>query len=212
MTDIAITARILFISVPTWVLFSLFRLVMILLGWVLVPVAVLFRAYKRYEKNSIYGEPIEVHHFTWRFMYAWDNWEDGIAAGWQYRNMGTTPKQIIYWSCLRNPANNLRRVKWLSCDIFPNKVRFTGTFGDWFGESWSAVLGAPDSVRQYDTKVPQWFICWHGLYSCWYWQFVYRGELRRLWVGWKIKPTDIYGVTAYRAGGAGFTSQFKAVK
>jgi hypothetical protein len=37
------------------------------------------------------------------------------------------------------------------------------------------------------------------------------GRLRRLWIGWKIKPTDIYGVTAYRADGAGYTTQFKVV-
>lgn len=212
IVEMGLTIRLICLSIPSWLLMVVLRLILICLGWVVVPVAVLCRAHKTYVTTSIYGEEREQTSFTWSWMWLWDNNEDGCAAGRQYRDMGSLGLQIIYWSCLRNPVNNLRFVPYLSCDIMPNRVRFIGSFGEWLGETYSAVLHAPESVRQYDTKVPQWFICWHGLYSCWYWSFVWRGQLRRLWIGWKIKPTDIYGVTTYRVEGAGYTSQFKVVR
>lgn len=212
LVEAGLTIRLMCLGIPSWLLMVSLRLILICLGWVVVPIAVMCRAHQTFVTTSIYGEQVEKTHFTWRLMWLWDNNEDGCGAGRQYRDMGSLGWQIIYWSCLRNPVNNLRFVPILSCDISPNRVRFIGYFGEWLGETYSAVLHAPPSVREYDTKVPQWFICWHGFYMCWYWQFVWRGQLRRLWLGWKIKPTDIYGVTTYRVDGAGFTSQFKVVK
>jgi hypothetical protein len=208
VADLTIALRVLFVCVPTWVLFSLFRSVMILIGWILVPVAVWAGAY--YNRPSRYYQK-EILSFKWAFMFPWGNEEDGIASGDWYYDAGSVDKQIIYWSCIRNPANNLRFVPLISCDIMPINVRFTGSFGEWLGPSWSVSMPPSTEVRLYDTKVPQWFLAWHGIYSCWYWQFMFRGELRRLWVGWKIYPTDVYGVTEYRRHGAGFATQFKVV-
>lgn len=212
ITDLGITLRLLFISVPTWLMFVCLRTIMIMIGWVLVPIAVWFGEYHN-RKSRYYDK--EVLSFTWPWMFPWGNEEDGIGAGVQYRDMGSLDKQIIYWSCLRNPVNNLRFVRWLSCDIDPERVRFTGTFGEYLSQGmFEGVLGKPPSLQisQYDTKVPQWFIAWCGVYSCWYWQFMLFGKLRRLWIGWKIYPTDVMGVTSYRLYGAGFATQFKVVK
>lgn len=177
-------------AIPTWILFTGLYIILILAGWLAVPIAVVFKAYR---------ETVGKHHFTWPIMYIWDNYEDGIAAGRQYKDYGALWKQIIYWSCLRNPVNNLRIVPILSCQIEPSKVRFVGSF-------------TGQDIYKYDTKIPHWFFAWQGLYSNLYIHFMLGGKLRRLWIGWKIFPTDIYGVTPYRAKGAGFALQFKVVK
>ena len=94
----------IFWAIPTWILFLLFRTFMILLGWILIPIAVLFRAYEAYEGRDGVGTPRTQYRFTWSFMYPWDNNEDGIANDTYYRapNLGL---QIIYWSCVRNPSD-----------------------------------------------------------------------------------------------------------
>jgi hypothetical protein len=69
MVEIGLTLRLMFISIPSWVLMAVIRVVLICIGWVVVPVAVLMGAYKRYEKASIYGEVREEVHFTWRVMW-----------------------------------------------------------------------------------------------------------------------------------------------
>ncbi len=150
-------------------------------------------------------------HFKDNFMWLWDNYEDGIANDtyWKAPNMFL---QIVYWSCLRNPVNNLRIVKFLSCHIKPEKVKFVGSFGHTPSVLMKDNPVIADSIYQYDTKIPQWFFAWQDFYSTFYWQFRFFKKLYRFWIGWKIYPTDIYGVTEYRKFGAGFTLQFKKVK
>lgn len=174
-----------------------------LLGWILIPLAAACKAYKR--RKSLYYD-YDVMAFTWPIMWIYNNEEDGIDAGSNYWEAKTKFQQIVYWSANRNPTNNLRFVKYLTCDIVPNKVRFIGSFGDgpWSGTKY-------ENIQKYDTKVPQWFFAWQGLYSCFYWQFMLKGKLKRFWIGWKIYPTDIYGVTPYRKYGSGFGLQFKTV-
>jgi hypothetical protein len=195
-------------SIFTWAVFIILYALLILVGWVLVPVAVLFHAYE-FETLSL------TYHFTWRFMFIFDNYEDGICAGRQYKDLGKVWKQIIYWSCVRNPVNNLRIVPYLSCKIDKEKVRFIGSFCSYTNN----IIYPPDQsvfkilVHQYDTKVPQWFFAWHGWYSNFYYQFKIGESLYRFWIGTKIYPTDIYGVNpeSYRGKGAGFAIQFKKV-
>lgn len=183
---------------PLWLTFLAFRVIMVIIGWVVIPIAALCRAYSSSKSG---GQT--VWHFTWKWMFLWDNYEDGIAND-TYVKFNSMFMRIVYWSCFRNPVNNLRIVPYLSCKIDPERVDFRGSFG---GRESSEV-----AIRTYDTKVPQWFYCWQGLYSNFYWQFNAFGKLWRLWIGWKIYPTDIYGVTEYRKLGAGFATQFKRVK
>jgi hypothetical protein len=160
----------------------------IILGLVLVPIAAACMAYHRIYLTNVW-------HFNWRLMWLWDNYEDGIAND-TYIKFNSMFMRIVYWSAIRNPSNNLRLVPYLSCQVNPLKVKFVGSL---------------NKITEYDSKTPQWFICWQGLYSCWYYQFMLGGKLRRIWIGWKIYPTDIYGVTEYRKRGAGFATQFKVV-
>lgn len=203
-------------SIPLWVAFIALRTALILLGWCLVTAAAAVSAYRK--------DPDGKYHFTWRLLWLWDNYEDGIANDTYWKAPTQLPVrlqeflQIVYWSCIRNPVNNLRIVPGLSCQIDPAKVGFYGSFTqvtnppaaipDTFGvpDFWSAM------TRHYDTKRPHWFFCWCGAYSCWYWQFTLNDSLRRVWIGWKIYPTDIFGVTQYRKLGAGFALQFKKVR
>lgn len=214
---------ILLYSIPLWLAFTfLIYVPLIILGWILIPLAVWFEAYE--ETSPLGQEPNDISkwkwHFTWPIMWLWDNWEDGIAAGRQYKDCGSLGKQIIYWSCQRNPVNNLRITPWLSCKINPEKVKFIGNFT----VDHSAFRFVPysnceldryfaeEEVRLFDTKIPQWFFAWHGIYSNFYWQFKLKGKLRRFWIGWKIMPKDIYGVSTYRSRGSGFALQWKVIE
>lgn len=187
----------------TWLGFIiLIRTPLILLGYLTVPFALLCRAH-RIEKSK-YNDKF-IHVFTWPIMLPWQNQEDGFYNT-NYFDYGFTLSSLM-WTCVRNPVNGLRETPYLSCKIDPKRVKFRGTFGD-SDQKYLNQL----AVKQYDTKVPHWFFAWQGLYSCIYWQFNLFGELRRLWIGWKVYPTDIYGVTPYRRYGAGFGTQMKVVK
>lgn len=181
------------------------ELVLMIIGWIVIPIAVLFKVYKH---DILSAVSPEMCHFTSKLMFIWDNYEDGICAGRQYHDFGANWKQIIYWSCIRNPVNNLRITPYLSCKINPTEVRYSGSL-------------PVTKIFDYDTKISQWFFAWQGIYSNFYYQFIApftiplimkRGELRRFWIGWAIYPTDIFGVSNYRKHGAGFKSQWKAVK
>lgn len=165
--------------VPSWILFFFFRLTLMLLGYILVPIACAFKAYEMTDLNVDKPADGPIYHFTWRFMFIWDNWEDGIANR-NYKRFSSMAAQILYWSCVRNPANNLRITPYLSCMIDPKQIKFIG-----------------DDER---------FLCWHGFYSCLHWKF----NTKTLLIGWKVYPQDRFGVTSHRRMGAGFTSRYRS--
>ena len=195
----------LLISLPIWALYIAMQIVLIILGWIFVPIAA---ALELYTFSLPPSNPKGVYHFTNKFMWLWDNFEDGIAND-TYWKAPNTFLQIIYWSCLRNPVNNLRVTPFLSCKITAKKVGFYGSFADS-----SEKYLVRDAVEKYDTKVPQWFFAWCGWrFSNFYLQFNFLGNLYRFWIGSaKIYPTDIYGgPLGYREQGAGMVTQFKKV-
>ena len=177
---------------PTWILFIfLIALPMMIIGWIIIPIAGLSGAYKLARINNK-----DIYHFTWRFMFPWDNHEDGIANN-TYIKFESMFMRIIYWSCLRNPINNLRITPYLSCKIKSEKVKF---------------IGSLDDINKYDTQIPQWFLAWQGIYSNLFWQFNINNNLYRFWAGnAKIYPTDINGIKieSYRYLGAGWVLQLK---
>lgn len=193
-------------AIPSWILFLLVRTLFIILGWVLIPIAVICRAYAIIGVTNHGGDK---WGFTWKFMDAlYGNKEDGIAEGWQYWDTGAVWSQIIYWSAARNPTAGFRWTPFLSCKIDPTKVRFRGSFG---GSDTPMSQLMQMGFEKYDTKVPHWFFAWHGLYSNYYYQFKAFNRLWRFWIGWKIQPHDVNGVSKYRKNGAGFATQFKRV-
>lgn len=183
---------------PLLVLFLLINVFFILLGWIMVPIAAACGAYRAAPGFDGEGTPREIFHFTWAIMAPWQNREDGVAND-TYVKFENMFLRICYWSIIRNPAQGLRWMPYLSCKIDPKRVR-------WIGGPW-------DNAQMYDRKpaAPEWFYAWHGIYSNIWWQFKFNKVIYRLWAGHKIFPSDIYGVTPYRKDGAGFAIQFKAV-
>lgn len=177
------------ISPFMWAAMGLITIPLYLLGWVLVPLAAALKAYKFEDTISIYGESVRHCHFTWPFMYLWDNWEDSALAGKQYKDFKNDFLQIVYWSCVRNPVNNLRTVPYLSCKIDPSKIRFK-----WFGEK------------------PMSFFCWQFPYTVYYSESNIFKHRLRFWIGWKIQPSDKTRTEfGYRSKGAGYTCQIKVL-
>jgi hypothetical protein len=188
-----------FWAIPTWIAFLILRTILILLGWIIVPIAALCKAYEAYDGHDGAGNFRIQYRFTWRWIWLWGNDEDGIADA-TYKQFDSMFMRIIYWSCLRNPANNLRFVPFLSCKIDPDNVLFIGTYGS-----------NPELILEYNKKVPLWYFAWDGWYSNYCHLFKWRNGLWKFWIGWKIYPDDITGVTPYRINGAGFATQFKKV-
>lgn len=176
------------------------RTLVIALGFITVPIAAAFERY--YWTHDIHkqvkGEFPYVAHFTQKWMKPWDNPEDGIANAMYWRAPNVF-LQILYWSCIRNPANGLRQIKPFYLKIDPEKVEFIGTKG----------LKLSDYDRD---DVEFWYFCWQGLYSNFRVHFKLMGKMFRFWIGFKIYPGDINGVAGHRAKyGAGFATQLKVI-
>lgn len=182
-----------------WVVIQSFRAVVVILGYFTVPLAVLFRAYEWRDDTDGVGNPRREAYFTWKWMLPWNNFEDGIAND-TYRDFKYEWMKIIYWSCIRNPANGLRHTR-LALKIDPAKVRW---------------IGGPHSMPgMYDqSPQPEWFLCWHGWRSNLWIQFKMFGSIYRFWIGdAKIFPDDMNGVKDHRAlWNAGIPTQFKRLR
>lgn len=193
--------------IPSWLIFLAFRTLMIALGWLLIPVAAFARAYEAYDAPHWQEGTRRQYRFTWAFMWPWDNEEDGIADPTYWTPPAWVPKSlqlpvlIIYWSALRNPANNLRYVDALNVKIRGANVNYIGS------------LASPVELRQYDDdSVTFWSLTWHGLYSNIRVHFRLGSQIWRFWLGWKIYPHDIVEpVTDHRKDGAGFATQLKRI-
>lgn len=170
-----------------------------ILGFILVPIAAVCGAYYMAPGRDGTGAPVAVFHFTWGFMFPWDNIEDGIAND-TYVKFESMFMKIVYWSCIRNPANNLRVLPGTSCRIVPSEVRWVG--------------GPHTDPMLYDMKPPkaEWFYAWQGPYASIWYQYNFRGQVYRIWLGFKIYPSDVNGVTPYRKNGAGMVTQWKRVR
>jgi hypothetical protein len=177
-----------------WLGFLILRTIFILLGYIMVPMAVLLDAYEMRESKIYKGRVIRA--FTWKIMWPWGNEEEGI--GWY--GTGSISKKILYSECFRNPANNLRYVPILSLKIVPEKVKFKG-------------YPIYKDIRDYDLDSKDFiYFAWHGVYSTLRIQRKMLGKRRRFWIGWKLYPEDIYGVTDHRSASAGFATQLKVIE
>jgi len=191
-------------GLPLWIIAMPVKLVVIMLGFIAVPIAAICKAYVMTEARPV-GHPKhydgDKYNWTWKFMAPWDNWSDGIANR-NYKQFDSLFWQICYWSCWRNPANGLRTWHPYSFKINPTKLGFKGSLSD-------------PEFNTYRGRFPHWYFCWHGPYTCFFWQFkLSENHMRRLLIGWKMKPQDIQGVPEddYRFRGAAFTTQFKQIE
>lgn len=190
-----------FIFFPiSWILFLTFRIVVILLGYIMVPIAVLLRCH-HVRKSRIFKDR-DIVAFKNDLFWLWGNEEEGI--GWY--GSGSLSKRILYSEIIRNPANNLRYVPFISLKIIPNKVRWIGSLGNFNSRQ------GMNNVYEYDRdEVEFWSLVWCGLYSNFRVHFPLKGKRYRFWIGWKIYPEDMYGVKGQRAMSAGFATQLKRI-
>lgn len=196
--------------IPTYLIFLIFRTIMILLGLVLIPpLAILHKYTSKTEVSIVNGR--DILNFKYKLMFPWNNNEDGIVAGEEFLGYPTWFR-IIYWSAIRNPANNLRFVKGLSCKIEPSKVKYVGTTPVRQDANVTEISG-PMIYRYDDDRFTFISLTYQGFYSNLRIQFKMLGKVWRFWIGWKLYPHDSLGIDEnnYRAKGAGFATQFKRI-
>lgn len=178
-----------------WLLYLLATLPLYLLGFILIPIATFSGAYET-RKSNYYN--YDIIAWSWPFMYIYGNEEEGIYSGMGLHDTGAFKSQVIYWTMIRNPINNLRFIRPFSLLIDKDKVKYIGSEAD---------------IHQYDTPKAQWWFIHQGLYSGYWNQFYLKGKLMRFWIGWAIYPTDtLNGPSTYQKYGTMFTIQFKAVE
>ena len=184
--------------------FLAMRTILILIGWIVVPLAVLCRAYE-VRPSRIYSDGRMVRAFTWKYIWLWGNEEEGI--GW-YGDYDSLAMKIIYSECFRNPVNNLRYVPFFSLKIDPEGVKFVGSLGSHKDNLERHIVEKYDS----DDEV-FWSLTYQGLYSNIRVHFMFRNVRYRFWLGWKIYPEDIYGLPSWdhRRATAGFATQLKKI-
>lgn len=188
------------IQVCLWPVMWLLINILIIIGWVVVPIGAAFKLYDWQIGKDGAGNPRWEAHFTPKWLWLWSNDEDGIAND-TYVKFKSEFLQILYWSCWRNPVNNLRYVPYLSVKINPLHVRYWGSFG--------SHPGVADLYDKNDLSF--WYYCWHGVYSNFRIHFKFIKWRFRFWIGWKVFPGDVHGVSEYRKKSAGFAIQFKRV-
>lgn len=180
----------------------------------MIPLAVAFKAYAPTYVPE-FGKTVTL--FTWPIMKPWQNLEDGIVAGEEYLDK---PEwfRILYWNCIRNPANGLRFIPLLAPIPEPSKIRFIASFL----RDEPLAQEQLYNLEEHDTF---WYFVWQGPYAGFRWQFIMpftvkipftkygfnKGELIRIWIGTKFYPSNVYKVYEYQKWGVGTTFQIKDV-
>lgn len=197
--------------IPIWILIFILRLVVILLGFVFIPIAVAFKAYSK-RKSPINDKEIVL--YTSRVMQAWSNLEDGELAGEEFKDKPDWFR-ILYWSAYRNPASGLRWMPFFSCKIKPEELKFIIKQQGWpvITERSDATFNVLDDAEEGKTIKSFYYLCWQSwFYSNIRFEFCLFGSYRRLWIGHKLYPSAKFVIPEYQAHGAGYGTQFKKVK
>lgn len=180
------------VSIPTWLIVGLIHLLLILIGLPLIA----------WQSRSTTVDERKFFHFRARWMWLYDNREDGIDGSrggdtaqkwWTDRTAADSLRMRIFkWSALRNPVNNLRYVPVLSPLFRSTQIGYIGT-GD----------EPPDGQSG-------WAYTWQGFYSGIY----IKTTTRWFWLGWKLRPSDRFGISMLdtRLPRCDFAMQFQRVK
>lgn len=195
--SIADWARLVVVSVPSWLAMMLFRLLFYVAGFPLVALQsanVGLRDSKQFPGRTVL-------QFNAWWMWPWNNPEDGVdglrggdpaQAAWLALTREYSVRwRIFKWSACRNPINNLRYVPFLSPIFAPKEIGYIGTGNE-----------PPDGQSG-------WAYVWQGFYSGLY----IKTPTRWFWLGWKFKPADANGVSATdtRMPRCDFATQFQRV-
>ena len=199
-----------FIFLLTYLFMFTFNTAFTILGYVVIPPMALLHKYTtKTEISIINGREILV----WKspLMFIWGNNEDGLIGASEYKDKPIWFR-IIYWTTIRNPANNIRFIPYLSVTPTPSKIKFKvfGKILDFDGNE----VALDNEYRILDKDEYRFTtLTWQGIYSNIRIQFKMRGKIWRFWLGFKLNPEDQFGLWEldYRRYGAGFARQFKRI-
>jgi hypothetical protein len=96
-----------------------------LILWAVLFVAGLFTCGAALACSAYALEPgRDTYHWTWKFMWVWDNAEDGICpAIYRIENNYSVQRGIFMWATLRNNVNNMARIKYLNCALVKGELQ-----------------------------------------------------------------------------------------
>jgi hypothetical protein len=224
--------------IPTYIIFLLFRTLMIAIGWIVVPpMAALHKYTTKTEISIINGR--EILNWKYKFMYLFGNDEDGLIGASEFKDKSIFVR-IVYWCCRRNPANNMRFIPFISVKPNPSQIKFK-LFGNIL-DFYSNKIELDARYQTLDEDIYRFItLTWQGIYSnlrcqfkahvpetsyevlfkLWFITIPKPHTIRikivpkifRLWVGFKLYPEDQFGLskTDYRRYGAGFATQLKRI-
>lgn len=197
-----------FYLIPAWLgtflLIGILKVVFSLLGIIMIPLAVLFGAYQ--DKPSPMFENQIIKQWTWKIMEPWQNYEDGIVAGSEYKDK---PEwfRIIYWSAIRNPANAIRFWSLTAPKVKQAQVKFIASWGSTKDNLPLATLLDKEEHGVF------WYLAWQGAYANFRIQFnINNGNQIRFWIGTKIYPSSQHKIPYYQRHGIGTTLQIKRLQ
>lgn len=164
-----------------WFFLILIRLVLILAGLVVVPLALPFR-----EMGTSVSDGRRIVVLP-KWAWLWSNDFDGAQGdkrGWwkEHAPFGLGAAHwfsMFVWLAIRNPVNNLRRTDWYSCPVSECDIWFAGkeTVEDKPGMTgWQFV-----TAEHFKSESQ-----WHGFYLVHPWTGFHAFVIR---VGFKIKPS-----------------------
>lgn len=140
---------------------AIIKLLLVLLGLIMVPVALMFNKWPP-------------------FAWLWGNDEDGVPDWWLAR---AKDKHIVartfprwWWYAIRNPVNNLR---FLFDDVTPDKLHIRT---NWNAEGWAMEAPQMQEVGQHTA----WRFVRHGWKAGYRRVWLDRDTYSEIWFGWKL--------------------------
>jgi hypothetical protein len=171
-------------SLILWPLYLALFVVLLLIGFVLIPVAVFFRWYHR-QDGIVHWEP--------RWMLPWDNLEHGIAGYVGYKPEASLMWRIIAWSAFRNPVNGLRYM--FGITVNPERIGHIGNSLD------------PEADAIGTNEKTYWAFTWQGALAGFKLSRTRGRRMTEVWMGWKFLPIDKFGEPDWRTNAVGFAIQ-----
>jgi hypothetical protein len=180
--------RALIGSLILWPLYLALFVVLLLIGFVLIPLAVMLRWYY-FTDTSI--------HWLSKAMRPWDNLEHGIAGFTGYKPEASLAYRIICWSAFRNPVNGLRHL--FGIKVNPDRIGHIGNSLD--PEAEAMHWGGNDYTKTF------WAFTWQGPLAGFKLARAKGRRMTEVWIGWKFLPMDRFGERDWRTNAVGFAIQ-----
>ncbi len=189
-------------SIPLWLMYCAVTGPLWIVGALIIPPLALAKAWEL-RPSWAYADKRPV--MCWRVRLidlVWGNAEDGVTGADWYRDLHADwpeTKRAIFWSAFRNPTNNTRFWPLVNPKIDPRRIHYRGSFD------------AEQQAR--DTGAFAWTLTWQGVFAGLRLIVPARGELVRVWCGWKLRPSDRAGIDPndYRFPRCGFAIQVKRI-